>query len=74
MKVFNFDRYVNRQIMAEGVRVHANNLVEATQKAENLFKLQANEKLVFINNKPCFFYALNPCCYCYANGEISHEK
>jgi hypothetical protein len=59
MKAWNFDRYVGKRLKAEGIRVHAKNLEDATSQAyELLVKTHPDgrfnrETLIFRDNEPC---------------------
>lgn len=55
MKRFNFDRYQEEQLMAEGVAVHADTLLEATALAEDLARRTYGGcwRLQFTDNNPC---------------------
>ena len=58
MKAWNFDRYANGELMAEGIRVHAESLESALTSAYRLLDAtrqhnKCKEELVFIDNEPC---------------------
>ena len=55
MKRFNFDRYDGARLMAEGVAVHAETMVEAVIKANALANSSYSRgwRLKFSDNHPC---------------------
>lgn len=55
MKRFNFDRYQNDKLMAEGVAVHAETLEDARREAEDFAGrvYPPGWRLQFTDNTPC---------------------
>ena len=52
MRRFNFDRYKSNTLLAEGVGVHAENIVEATKRAIE-YNGNTSELIAFRDNMPC---------------------